>query len=965
MALSDIGLRAVYNHGDCPDLVAGLYEPLLGEAVRYDRTTYTFSASGLRAAAEGTAGLVRNGGRIRVVCDHAVNRETLEALYRNQVDGEAVLREAVSLEDLRLTEAEDIAGRTPLGLAYWLVANGLMEVKVAIRGEDSFHAKSGIVEDAWGNRAAFTGSVNETRHSWEANWESVHVYTSWGTLEHLEGAEREFRLLWENAASGVRVIDLPAHFREYIASQAPQSPPGVIREVGEDYGAEDGEAEEYWRRIREGLASDADSTAATMPARLWPHQERFRRANVGAAAARRLIADEVGLGKTLQAGVVLRTRLNQGRAGRALVIAPKAAGKQWQSELKMKFAIEAPIVDARGLSYRDGRSEGSGDPPWVGVPLGIAGHQWLVRNSEQFLATCGEYDIVIVDEAHRARFRDVDIDARRQPNQYLKLLRELSRRTRELLLLTATPMQLNEAELWGLLELLEPEGWGSEEYRQFYEGESGDGGVDVGRWKRRRELWRRASGLESELGSGDFLLDSDNDDYIARRLADAGERERSARAMERDAPGRRLMSRHTRKLLREYRSRGLLDAPVPHRRAGDVTIEMTAEERGLYEGIKPLVEQRYGSRGITGQALGFITTIFRKRMGSSLVAYAQTLRNVAGRGESDESGLLLDSDEWAALLDDADLDEVAESEAGRLGSASDPGGLLEAAEAAERLSERDSKRERLGGVLDELGGKGHRHILLFTQFRDTQRWLGEHLRGSGRHVVELYGGDGGLGDRGERLEAFRREEGGVLLCTETASESLNLQFCSAVVNYDIPWNPMTLEQRAGRIDRIGQEREVVDVVNLFYAGTAEHDAYEALARRFESITKNVGEYPPIIAAGIQGIIRDERDAEAELERLEEMQRSVFDINRLNADWEGPEEPLRPKVGLEDLERPLREPGLLPAGWTAAGRGGKHWDVTSPWGSTRRVTTDREAYENAGGRLEWWMGPWGEEGEVRA
>ena len=110
-------------------------------------------------------------------------------------------------------------------------------------------------------------------------------------------------------------------------------------------------------------------------------------------------------------------------------------------------------------------------------------------------------------------------------------------------------------------------------------------------------------------------------------------------------------------------------------------------------------------------------------------------------------------------------------------------------------------------------------------------------------MTELYGQDGHLGDRGRRLEEFRQQPNGLLLCTETASESLNLQFCSAVVNYDIPWNPMTLEQRAGRIDRIGQERPVVDVVNLFYEGTAEHDAYEAVARRFESIRANVGRIP--------------------------------------------------------------------------------------------------------------------------
>ena len=143
-------------------------------------------------------------------------------------------------------------------------------------------------------------------------------------------------------------------------------------------------------------------------------------------------------------------------------------------------------------------------------------------------------------------------------------------------------------------------------------------------------------------------------------------------------------------------------------------------------------------------------------------------------------------------------------------------------------------------------------------------------------------------------------------------------------------------------------------MNLFYANTAEHDAYEAVARRFESIRTNVGEYPPIISAGIQRIIRDESNPEAELESL--VSRTNFDINRLNAEWDTPNAPIRPRVTMDDLEKPLRQPELMPSGWIVEHRGGKHWDVTDPLGQTVRVTTDAEAYERADGRLRWWEGP---------
>ena len=147
---------------------------------------------------------------------------------------------------------------------------------------------------------------------------------------------------------------------------------------------------------------------------------------------------------------------------------------------------------------------------------------------------------------------------------------------------------------------------------------------------------------------------------------------------------------------------------------------------------------------------------------------------------------------------------------------------------------------------------------------------------------------------------------------------------------------------------------VVDVVNLFYEDTAEHDAYETVARRFESIRANVGEYPPIIAASIQRIIRDEANPDTELELL--ANQNDFDINQLNADWDAPNAPVNPRVTIDDLEKPLWQTELMPSGWTVHHQGGKHWDVTNPLGRTVRVTTDVEAYQHADGRLQWWQGP---------
>ena len=940
MSLADLKLKPVYNHSNCPDMIAGLYEPLLHEAVRYDRTTYTFTAKGLIAAAVGTAGLIRNGGRIRLICDHTVRFDILQALRDGQIQADTALLQTHDMEDLLLTQPDDLS-RDHLELATWLVANGIMEVKVAIRDPSIFHAKSGIVQDAEGNRVAFSGSLNETLSGWTTNWESVRVFNDREGLPYLEPTEEEFQTLWTNKATGLDIIPLPKLYRDYIIERAPAATPKLLRlrprlRVKNEPDA----SSDYWKNIRKALKEDPDSTAATIPAILWPHQERFRQQHADSATpVRRLIADEVGLGKTLEAGVILKTRLNQGLAKKALIIAPKAATKQWQGELFMKFAIDAPIIDSNVRTFRDGRSEPAGQPPWD-VPLGIASQQWLVRNADQFLQSCGDYDLIICDEAHRARFRDVDDDTRRQPNQYLRMMYRLCWKARELLLLTATPMQMNEMELWALFGLLEPEGWNEYEYRRFYQ----DAVPDIPEWKFRRDLWRKSNPTARAPG----VLNSENNDYLESMLQDPAVIKQTMNAMEDSAPARRLMSRHTRQLLRQYRERGLLDAPIPTRRVRDTVITMTTEERKLYDEITEVVRRCYGDRDISQQSLGFIRTIFRKRFGSSTYAYAQTLRNAAERR-------LEDNDDWITMLDDADMDENQESTADALHKVRNVDFLLKAAAEAERLSQQDTKRSRLNEVIRELREDGHSHILMFTQFRDTQKWLAEYLRSTGHHVTELYGQDHVEGDRGERLAAFRKENQGILLCTETASESLNLQFCTAAVNHDIPWNPMTLEQRAGRIDRIGQERPVVDVVNLFYENTAEHDAYKAVERRFKDIVDNVGAYPPIIAANIQAIIRDGLDPDAELEKIEA--RNDFDINRLNTMWDTVNATLNPRITMDDLERSLRDPALLPEGWTAENIGGKHWEVTDPHDRIARVTTDAESYEAADGRLRWWEGPW--------
>ena len=211
--------------------------------------------------------------------------------------------------------------------------------------------------------------------------------------------------------------------------------------------------------------------------------------------------------------------------------------------------------------------------------------------------------------------------------------------------------------------------------------------------------------------------------------------------------------------------------------------------------------------------------------------------------------------------------------------------------------------------------------------------------------------------REERIRAFRNAEDGILICTETAAESLNLQFCTALVNYDVPWNPMTLEQRIGRIDRIGQERETIDVINLFYADTAEYDAYRIMGNRMKAIEENVGPYRPIMQPNVERIIANAHRtgaSPADIEKeLEGITASVtMNLDLLNTEIEDRAR-IAPEITIGDLNHVLNNAELMPEGWSATYAGTDHWRVTNPHGQQWTVTTDREAHDYAPDRVEWW------------
>ncbi len=335
-----------------------------------------------------------------------------------------------------------------LQLLAWMVWKGLLEVKVAlpcqpktrkpIGGTPVFHEKAGIIEDKTGDRIAFTGSLNETRQGWMLNGETISVFTSWGPgLPWLDKEDEAFQMLWADKAERTLVVDLPTAVRESLLQFLPPEDqlPERIKALRErpDAPPEPSEPElaaepelppvqppaapppEPWDVIRVAAQEPVNGKwvgEATSPCTAWPHQRRAFLRMYGERpdhSARLLIADEVGLGKTIQAGLLLRQMWLAGRLRRARILAPASVVSQWQAELREKFALDWPVYDGDCFRRYDPATQTFRETKvsrlaWSSEPFVImSSHLARRRDRRAELADAEPYDLVIVDEAHHAR----------------------------------------------------------------------------------------------------------------------------------------------------------------------------------------------------------------------------------------------------------------------------------------------------------------------------------------------------------------------------------------------------------------------------------------------------------------------------------------------------------------------------------------------------------------------------------
>ncbi len=912
MSLRDYPFKLSYGPSD--DRLHEFYIPALRASTRYDRMTGYFTSSALAVAAAGIAHLIASGGQMRLLVGAQLRSEDVEAIR----EGHA-LREVVAARlGTALPDPETLADqmmRDRLAALAWMVATGTLEMLVVLpKGPDGlprpaseansyFHPKVGIFTDTQGDQIAFSGSINESETGWQHNYEQFMVFSSWaeGRAWVAEAVGR-FERLWSHREPDWISLPVPEAARQsllrYASSSAPardplERAPQMVRErVAEIVLAPALRQEQVlcqFLRDAPHLAGTSGLAAATCAAVPWPHQQAVARRVVESFPSRYLLADEVGLGKTIEAGLVLRHLWLNGVVSRALILAPKSVLRQWQEEMYEKFALNVPVYD--GSVFRDirGAERVPATPnPWDSVDLALASSQLVKRwERQQTLLEARPWDLVIVDEAHHARRRDF-LDLRRyRPNRLLELLNQLQARTRGFILMTATPMQVHPIEVWDLLSLLGlSDEWGadSRHFIRFYnelrrpleetdwsfvfrllrsELAMGNGQLDP-------QFEATAS---QELGPVDWervrgLVDETNPGRTIQRLPTTA-RWMAVSLVKRHTPLRRLVSRNTRHLLREYVRRGLLQANVPDRDPRLVWIPMRDEERALYERIEEYITHFYRKYESERKGLGFVMTVYRRRLTGSFYAVQQSLKRRLAflRGQADPSagspprvlavagqvlGLVEDDVEQEELSLDVDEWDLADRTLFREEIAY----VEDFVHALGLLGGHGSKVEQLLKDMNE-AFRQRDTVIVFTQYTDTMDFLREQLRQSYGPQVACYSGRGGERwdgvmwvpvNKEDIKNAFREgQEIKILLCTEAASEGLNLQTCGVLINYDMPWNPMRVEQRIGRVDRIEQRYKEVWIYNYFYEDTVEARVYQALSRRIDWFQDVVGPLQPILA----------------------------------------------------------------------------------------------------------------------
>ena len=586
-----------------------------------------------------------------------------------------------------------------------------------------------------------------------------------------------------------------------------------------------------------------------------------------------LIADEVGLGKTIEAGLIWTELRAREDARRLLVVCPAMLCEKWKRELDTKFGVRAEITDAAGLldflkaaktkplesfaliislqGVRPPRGWNDEENPSSRSSAKLARFLRDEEIEEPLL------DLAIIDEAHYLRNQET------QNYRFGGLLRPV---TQSMIMLSATPVQLNNTDLFNLVHLLDEDAF-PYEYSFNISLKSNaplvllrdavlNGSIDKDAFvetieeTQRNPFFDRNSQLEYLLSNPPTSDELTNPEF----------RSEMADRLDRVNPLSKVVTRTLKRDVQEGRVERLPRV---------IKATMSPVEEDFYSMVTQSVRNFCADLRISE---GFMLTIPQRQMASCMAAACRGWQEKLRRNQAD------DLDE---LLYELDADESADNDTG-LGTLLSQ--LIRIAKSVgdfQSLMDGDSKFNIL---LKNLVAYWERHpgkkVVLFSFYRNTLYYLAERLKESGIDSVIVHGGV----DKDEALKHFESRQGpNILLSTEVAAEGVDLQFSSLLVNYDLPWNPAKIEQRIGRIDRIGQEEAQILIWNLVYENTVDERVHDRLLERLDIFRNALGSMEAVLGEEIRELTYElmshQLSAEREVERIDRTQVAIATVNR--------------------------------------------------------------------------------------
>lgn len=856
----------------------------LKEAKSYDRIAGYFCSSILEVAGESIESVE---GTVRLICNSGLTKEDVEvAVYAQRMK-----QEWCGFEPEEKYASPESALR--LSRLYNLLKSEKLQVRVIPdEAYGLMHGKAGVITYKNGTKTSFVGSINETKSAFRLNYEMIWEDSSDDAVTWVQD---EFDFFWNNKYA-VNLCDFVVNDIQRIAKR-------VVVPL------------EKWRHDSDDVISAAavEEPVFRKEFGLWEHQKYFVelafREHKKIGGARFLLADQVGLGKTVQLAMSAKLMALYGDKP-VMIIVPKTLVFQWQEEMQTLLDMPSAVWTGKGWQDETGYFyQADSVRSIVKCPrrVGIISQGLVSRRTEAAdLLLQREYECVVVDESHRARRRNPTRDPdknKADPNLLLRFINEISVRTKSLLLATATPVQVNTIEAYDLINALSlpTEKVMGDIYSEWHKkpqqmldivcGEIPPPESEITMWDIMRNPFPQRLQNANKINSLRDALDIYDDQYILepdvysksrRPIQDKIKTLYGTEEFIRNYnPYIRHIVRRTREFLEttmnpitgEYYLKKI--EVILAGESDDDAITLDGYQRQAYEKAQEFCNL-LSSRVKAG---GFMSTLILKRIGSTIQAGESTAKKMLAWTE--EGRQILEEEFDESFEDDSNEDN--QSEVKNLTS-EEVECLRELIKILSLNKDTDPKYELLRDILlegtaeDEVPWK-NRGCIIFSQYYDSARIVAENLsKDIPDTMIGLYaGGDkSGCFTNGFFIKALKDDikakvkskEIRILVGTDAASEGLNLQTLSTLINLDLPWNPTRLEQRKGRIQRIGQVSEKVWIYNMRYKDSVEDKVHKVLSNRLNDIYNMFGQIPDTLE-DIWIDIASNNEARA-LERMDQM-----------------------------------------------------------------------------------------------